>query len=344
MRRPTTLLLVLLIAWVAIWGLASLLVPGLVASVLDYAIPAIERAGITVDALEYRDIAVSPSLTSVSADAVTVAFDLSPTDDITLSSSFKARGVTVRLTHLLRLRGSLILDDFEVSLHETDRPRKLFFHRLTEGHLRIDDLPLLSPRRAMIEVFNGLETIFLENASADRFELRGDVEIRVQDREFPAHLYTERKDGASRLRFRESDIQAVADEVAVDLSSEQIEIVSLYPVRVPFLIRITRQAEDLSRRSFPGDRWLEDAMRHVSWSFLLTREFGADFATTVTDAQETRTGNTPDERAMDFHNNAVGRRLANRGVSLRDLPRIVRQDPRVIRHPSEVVLRTDLLR
>ena len=244
----------------------------------------------------------------------------------------------------LRLRGDLTIRDFEVSFHETDRPRRLVFDRLSKAHVHIDELPLLPPRSAIREVRKRLEVLFLENERTGNFEFRGDVVVRVQDLTFPAHLYTERQDDSFRLRFREADVEAVAMGADIDLSPEQIEIVSLYPIRAPFLIRITRQAKRLSRSSFPHDHWLQDALRHVSWSFLLTREFGADFAKKVTDAQETRPGNTADERAMDFHNNAVGRHLADDDTRLTDLPGLVQSHPDVIRHPDEVAFHTELLR
>jgi len=56
----------------------------------------------------------------------------------------------------------------------------------------------------------------------------------------------------------------------------------------------------------------------------------------VTDAQEMRPGNTPNERAMDFHNNAIGRKLFAEGVVIDTLVQRVRKDPDIIRHPDEV--------
>ena len=39
---------------------------------------------------------------------------------------------------------------------------------------------------------------------------------------------------------------------------------------------------------------------------------------------------------MDFHNNAIGRRYFEQGVTFAQIPRRVREDPDVIRHPDEV--------
>jgi hypothetical protein len=53
------------------------------------------------------------------------------------------------------------------------------------------------------------------------------------------------------------------------------------------------------------------------------------------DAQELTPGNTANERAMDFLNNAMGRKLFICGVDEASLPRIIREDSNVIRHPNE---------
>ena len=344
MRRLLGLLVVILMGWLTLWGLASLALPKAVDAVLAYAMPTIQRAGITVDSLDFRDVRVAPSLVHASANDVAAAFDLTPADDIALRSTFEAQEVSVRLTNPIRMRGDLTIEGFEVSFHETDRPRGLFFDRLTNAYVHIDDLPLLSPREAILEIFTGLEELFIDNARVGNFEFRGQVLIRVQDLTLPAQLYTERQGDHHRLRFSRDDVRALAAGAKVELSEEQIEIVSLFPIRVPFLIRATRRARSLSRESFPSDLWLRDALRHISWSYLLTQEFGSEFAREVTDAQETRPGNTPDERSMDFHNNAIGRQFAGNGTPLADLPRLVRFHPDVIRHPDEVASRTELLR
>lgn len=53
-----------------------------------------------------------------------------------------------------------------------------------------------------------------------------------------------------------------------------------------------------------------DAIRHAYWSGLLTRLWGADWATVWTDAHETGVGYDPRTTPMDLHNNRIGRMLA----------------------------------
>ncbi len=52
-----------------------------------------------------------------------------------------------------------------------------------------------------------------------------------------------------------------------------------------------------------------DAYRHCYWNALMAVHIGADQAKEVGDLHENNNPNPPGERAMDLHNNAVGRGL-----------------------------------
>jgi hypothetical protein len=74
------------------------------------------------------------------------------------------------------------------------------------------------------------------------------------------------------------------------------------------------------------------------WSFLLTREYGPDFAREVTDAHELTDDpeekKDPDAEAhhnRDLNNNEVGRRYADLGYSEAAILSHVMTDPTVLR-------------
>jgi hypothetical protein len=255
---------------------------------------------------------------------------------VQLSTQLDIATLRIRLSKPLSLRGSVQATGMEVRLDPSDRPRQLPFDRFTSSRLAIGDLPLGDARQAADDLRETLTSLFFENRAVGDVEFSGEVVIVVDEFEQVAQLYTERVGEHFKLRFRVDDIRAIAEAKGLGLVAEQIEIVSHYPLRAPVLLTLTDQARDLARQHAPGDVWLEDAMRHVTWSFLLTRTFGPEFATAVTDAQELRPGNTDDERAMDFHNNAIGRRLVADDVPFSALPDRVRADRDVIRHPDEV--------
>lgn len=64
-----------------------------------------------------------------------------------------------------------------------------------------------------------------------------------------------------------------------------------------------------------------DAFRHCFWSAMNARDQGKELAKMFGDAHEDFSGNPPDEKAMDLHNNGVGYEIGSRapGVSDRHL-------------------------
>ena len=70
----------------------------------------------------------------------------------------------------------------------------------------------------------------------------------------------------------------------------------------------------------------EGSYRHILWNYLLTRQFGAEFAKKVTDAHEIgdREGESDAIHRVDFHNNAIGIRYALEGIPEAEvLPRVL---------------------
>jgi len=339
-RRRTHRLLILLLLvgslWALVWSLTSALVPGLVRAALPTLQARLEPIGIGLGDITFSGLRISPWLNGLVLSDLQARLDLKPRDRIQLRSRLDIATLEVRLTHPFSLRGAVQATGLEVRLDPSDRPPQLPFDRLSNARLAIGDLPLGDPRRAASAIREKLQALFSENHAIGEVEFSGEVILDIEGSAQVANLYTERVGETFKLRFREDDIRAIAQAKGMDLVPEQIEIVSLYPLRAPVILALTGQARALATQHAPDDVWLHDAMRHVIWSFLLTSTFGPVFATTVTDAQELRPGNTPNERAMDFHNNAIGRRLVSENVPLAALPGRVRSDPDVIRHPEEV--------
>jgi hypothetical protein len=338
-RRTHRLLILLLLVgslWALAWSLTSALAPRLARKSLPAFQARLEPIGIGLSDVAFSGLRISPWLNGLVLSDLQARLDLKPRDQIQLRSQLDIATLAVRLTHPFSLRGAVQATGLEVRLDPSDRSLRLPFDRLSKARLAIGDLPLGDPRQAANAVREKLQALFSENVAIGEVELSGEVILEIGGVAQVANLYTERVGGTFKLRFREDDIQTISQAKGMDLVPEQIKIVSLYPLRAPVILALTDQARALATEHAPDDFWLQDAMRHVIWSFLLARTFGPVFATTVTDAQELRPGNTPNERAMDFHNNAVGRRLVSENVALADLPHRVRLDRDVIRHPDEV--------
>lgn len=336
LRRPLIAVVLLGGLWAVAWAAASNVAPRRVSEAMPQLEARMARAGIGIGELSFSAIQVSPWLNGVALSDLKARLDLNPRDRAPMRSNVAIQRIDVALTDPLRLRGSLLADGMEVSLNAADRVSGLPFNRFTNARLAVGDLPLVPPLATAEAIRGKLRELFVDNTTSGELEFSGDVELDVQGLDLVAHLYTEQVGDRFRLRFRPSDIQAISDQKGMGLVPEQVEIVSLYPLRAPQILLLTDQARTLAKAHAPDDIWLQDAHRHVTWSFLLTQSFGPQFASMVTDAQEKRPGNTPNERAMDFHNNAMGRRLFENQLTLAALPRRVREDPLIIRHPDEV--------
>lgn len=288
-----------------------------------------------------------PSPVRARVPAFRSEFDLGKANRNRLRSQFDADELEARLAGVFPPKVRLSAKGFSVKFHPEDVPEGFPFDGFYDGEFRSSPLPATDPKAAMGLVLERIRALFDENRVDSDFDLSGDVRLDLGPHGVAtARLRTEVLDGgARRLVFLEKDLRRIAGQAKVELADDEIGIVSLYPMRVPAIILVTTRAksESTARKQldpgFPDDAW-----RHVTWSYHLTKVFGPDFAKEVTDAHETLPNNTPEERAMDYHNNAIGRELAGDGTSAQALDAIVLGDARVIRHPDEVPGRDGLLR
>jgi len=167
--------------------------------------------------------------------------------------------------------------------------------------------------------------------------LRGRARFPVRRQWFEATVYSETDGSQTRIRFDREDVKRVSSGYAQRLTETEIDLISQYPTLAPALLQITDRAKREAAVRRQADRsFPEDAFRHVYWSYLLTREFGAEFAQVVTDAHEIEATYEKGEsnRQMDLANNAVGRDYAAAGVAEAEIERRVLTDVRVVRKPQ----------
>jgi hypothetical protein len=335
--RLLMIVLVLLAGlWAAAWVTSLALAPVLVRKAIPKLTAQLAGLGIGFRDVSVKTTRVSPFLNGIARDELYARFDLNLRDKVQLQSTVDMQEVELRLANPLAFRGNIRISAAEERFDKTDLPRALPFDRFANASLTVGNLPITRPRQIVQEIRRKLKAPFFDNAAVGNVRFSGDVKLTVEEVEMAAHLYTEQDNNLFRLHFRQSGIQALSDLKNMGLAPEQVKIVSYYPIRVSVIMLVTDQANDSAGRHETDDVWLRDAHRHVTWSFLLTQHFGPDFATQVTDAQEMRPGNTPNERAMDFHNNAIGRRLFAEGAAVETLAQQVREHPDIIRHPDEV--------
>jgi hypothetical protein len=167
--------------------------------------------------------------------------------------------------------------------------------------------------------------------------LRGRARFLVRQQWFEATVYSQTDGRQTRVLLDRADVKRVSAGYARRLTESEIDLVSSFPTSAPRLLQISDKAtREAALRRQADKLFPEDAFRHVLWSYLLTREFGAEFAQVVTDAHEI--GATYEKgdasRRMDLANNAVGRDYALAGFEESSLAQRVLEDVQVVRKPQ----------
>lgn len=206
-----------------------------------------------------------------------------------------------------------------------------------EGEFLTIELPFswAAPAESLRSTARELESLIESGGTSVALEFEGQAVIFLGDRLHQIPIRTLRSEGRTELELDRDGLRRMSRSYERQLTEAEIELVATHPLQAPAMLRLKeyaeRTAKQVSRRDPAVD---EDAFRHLLWSFILTRQFGPDFAQEVTDAHELgRTGNTPAERQMDFENNAIGREYALQGLDESDLLEQYQSDPRIVRSP-----------
>ena len=302
--------------------------------------PRLEQKGIMIENFDYSTI----RLTSYNSFALyNIDLDFHLTRKVFGRESFKAQfdaeKISVRFADYGNPSFFFTFHAFSLFIEpDEDAPRKPF-GKLQDGFVQ-SRIPLLleSPEASAREILAGVRTLFHENKTPLDLAIATDALLGIDDQEIKAHLYTVREDNQTKLRFEKEDILNAAAQFDVELAEEEAAIICEHPSKVPAMIKITRDAKRLSKREKANSsEFPEDAFRHLYWSYHLARQLGPDLAKEITDAHETIPGNTPQEREMDYHNNAVGIDLARKSLSTDELMSLAQNSVEVIRSPNDIL-------
>jgi hypothetical protein len=195
---------------------------------------------------------------------------------------------------------------------------------------------LFHPVPSLEEALPELVALVEEGTTPLRIESEGTLQFTLKGAPVKVRMRVERGEAGRALVLVPDDLRPVSELFEEALTDAEIELIAGNPLRAATLLWIKDDAETTAAAAKQKDDQVpQDAYRHVLWSFLLTREYDAQFAQRVTDAHEQGdTGNTPAEREMDYHNNAVGRGWAENEVGRNAILSRVMSDPDVIREPK----------
>jgi hypothetical protein len=279
---------------------------------------------------------VSPGLVSG------LGLDRGPDDEATRRGdlALSAARASVSLAPLLRRRVRLAVTDGLIERLDpaSDAPTGQRVSAI-DGNVTVP-LPGWRPRVVVELLRQEAERILAEGRTDLDLSLAAVITVPLGGTTHELRLRSEPDGVGTRLSIDPDDVRSLARAYTTPLTEAEIELVAANPARAPRLLRLTQQAEQAAAALLSRDPGFpDDAYRHVYWSWLLTREFGAEFAERVTDAHEE--GATYEfgeaQRRMDLINNALGREYAAADVPALGIPGRVLSDPRVIRSQADVL-------
>jgi hypothetical protein len=201
-------------------------------------------------------------------------------------------------------------------------------------------LPGWRPRAAVARLRSEAQRLLEAGRTGLPLSLEAVVTLQFAGRPYELRLRSEPDGPDTRIVLDRDDLRRLGRSHVPPLTEAEIEVVATSPARAPRLLRLSQIATEAAAAELSRDpTFPDDAYRHVYWSWLLTREFGAEFAERVTDAHEE--GATYEfgeaQRRMDLINNALGREYAAADVAPHEIAGRVRSDPRVVRSQADVL-------
>jgi hypothetical protein len=290
------------------------------------------------NAITWEDI----SLTAISkpSDASKKAFKaIINAEELTVEATWLIDGL-----FMIRLKGLNITADFlpkEDSAAGKDAPEIL-----TEGNLAVPirlTLTSFAAAASQIRSFvSEVKRFSEEGETVLPIKLMAEEITTIGGDSFSVSLGIKQSGTLYRLVGNEDDLRLISESILPNSQTStaaDLEIIANNPLRASRLLKIRVKASGEAASAHERDPKVpENAYRHVLWSYLLTREYGADFAKKVTDAHEITMD--PEEKYnpnaaayhnLDYKDNEVGRKYATRGYSESNVLELVMTDPEVIR-------------
>jgi hypothetical protein len=298
--------------------------------------------GIKVEFARFEDVGLSGLRAVRWKDFVAVInapkyIALSPGEDVILSIG----EINLDLPRLLKGVAAITANDIGVRVKRNPTSAEssgVQIEGIGQGKLIVELLLDLTDKGKLAASFEAAPKMALqflqEGKTQIPFGFRAKSTFKINGSFVGADITTQKQGGYYFLVMSPDDLRKIAAMLKEDLTEEEIRLVSLHPLLAPAIFKITNYARTCSEVAYAKDAKVpEDAYRHVLWSFLLTKEFGPEFAERVTNAHEIGavTFNTDADHQMDYNNNKVGRDYAKAGYAEGLILQKVRTDSQVIR-------------
>ena len=157
----------------------------------------------------------------------------------------------------------------------------------------------------------------------------GRVEFYLNETRHEVRLDLNKK--TNTLELNRDDLLYACGHFDTALNFEEISFVATQPLKTPRLLQIKYEAEQTAK-AMSTDNLHRETYQYITWSYLLTREFGTEFAKKMIEVhKKDRSEQRKKEREMSIINAEIGREYANNGVSFISLKRKIDSDERVIK-------------
>ncbi len=301
--------------------------------------PKLLEQGIIIEEITYKNVKLN-SLRSINIHDFKLKFHLNREfyGKKSFDADFNADNIKVILADIDSPSVFFTISNFNLNIIPNEDSPKKTNGKFENGYLRCRiPIYLNDPEESVREILDQMNALFHENKISMDIDFRSDVHLGIDDKEVKVGLFTVREDSIIRMKFISSDVIAAAKEFDLDLSEKEANVISNYPNRVAALIKISRDAKRISEKAGEGKTGFpKDAVKHIYWSYHLSKEFGTDFAKEIADAHETEIKNTHAEHLMDYHNNEIARRYAEENLSIDELTQRVLHSDDIIRFPKDV--------
>ena len=218
---------------------------------------------------------------------------------------------------------------------QTEKPLLSNQYKIRKVEIRFVEyesyVSIFNPDKSMRRVYGDLAQLLERGDTNGRLNMQGVIYFEFgKGRAAEQRFHTQTVGNLTRIVLDRNDLNTVAPQFASRLSDGDLDLVANHPLKAPRLLEIRKETEEKAKelrwalQSFP-----EDVYRHVLWSYLLTKEYGAEFAHLVTNAHEYGSFNTEDEIAKDRQNNRIGITYAQNNVPEKKLLEKIRSDPRI---------------
>jgi hypothetical protein len=301
----------------------------------------IEQAGFGLTGFRFAGVRLQPSgkivwkkleasAQTLEENIITIKGNLSLTAEAALLQLPRFRD------HALDFRIKNLQIIFEEIGRETSRAqRKNMEQKIVVPELEIK-IPLIFSKpsetlSALKHFVRSLKDLLIEGRSPLWIRFNGILSLYFNERLMDVHFGILREGADSVMTIDREDLLRISTVMDENLTDAEVDLLAHNPARAPKLLQITEYASTTAREAHLRDPLLsEDAYRHVLWSYLLTREYGSQFAKELTDAHENGDNDeTAIEHKKDLHNNEVGQHYALAEFALGSIRNRILSDPDV---------------